>query len=93
MIRVDENYIKDIEKKNRQARTLLIIASLIIFLLGALVYFVVIQSPFYYCDKWGGTLYENNHCYDLNNMDKCLDPKGNLQDSSQAILVNWGVLE
>ena len=44
------------------------------------VYFID-TAPFYYCNKWGGTLYNNNECYITTNLSLCIDTNGGLRET------------
>lgn len=37
------------------------------------------------CEKWGGKLYEDDHCYLIKEMDKCLDSEGFIRDSARGL--------
>lgn len=85
MIRVDEEYLQKLEKTRKRAGGYLIIASIIILILCFFLYIAIDYAPDYWCQEWGGKMYSDERCYDINNMNKCIDPDGYLRDASRSI--------
>lgn len=52
---------------------------------AALSWYVLFGS-LYYCHKWGGKLYEDDHCYDISDLDRCILPNGVLTSKQEAII-------
>lgn len=62
--------------------------ALIILTMGAVFMILgLMAAPGYYCEKWGGQLYDNGRCYDLDNMELCIDPQGSLRSKAQSFII------
>lgn len=67
------------KKKFHQLKMITVFLALLVVFLMFLFIMIKISSPQYYCEKWGGKLYQDNNCYLTADMDLCITPEGMIQ--------------
>lgn len=88
MIRVTEEYLKEKDDKIKFYMGLSLAVGFILIMALFSIMLIQYRAPFFFCQKWGGVLYEDNNCYPISDMDKCIDMDGYLMDKSRAFTLN-----
>lgn len=78
---------KDLAEENKKLFSIMIVGSAIFIGLLFIFGIYLMLQPAALCSQWGGKLYQDNKCYLIDDMTKCLAPSG-LMDRSRSIIFN-----